>query len=273
MLRDVVRKGVQDAVLRGKGADILIKQLQKEFKTSYNYARRLAVTETARVYSEAQKANYNANDIEEYQVLAEAGACNICAPFDGEHFKTSEMVAGSNAAPFHPHCRCTTAPYSERVKMWEKIEGEGASLEQFKDEMSEFWRSDSASFVSKYDYYNIGKLTNNPVLGSLAGENIRFEKRSLERILDKHGQEFSLDEMLLIIDAVEKPNVIADNSKHHDGSFLLYASIPNRKNRFMETVVIPDGNGGFIIHYHKLGKSKINKLEREGVILYSELDM
>ncbi|KXT71632.1 hypothetical protein STRDD10_02051 [Streptococcus sp. DD10] len=41
----------------------------------------------------------------------------------------------------------------------------------------------------------------------------------------------------------------------------------------METVVIPDGNGGFIIHYHKLGKSKINKLEREGVILYSELDM
>ncbi|MDS1161629.1 minor capsid protein [Streptococcus suis] len=113
-LREVVRKSVADTILRGKGTQLLIRQLEKEFKVSYEHARRLAVTETARVYSEAQKANYKANDFEYYEILAESGACNICKPYDEKHYKVDDMAPGHNAPPFHPNCRCTTVPYFEK---------------------------------------------------------------------------------------------------------------------------------------------------------------
>ena len=54
-----------------KGTNVLINNLKKEFDVSYGYARRLAVTESARVYSEAQKSNYETNDVEEYEVMTE----------------------------------------------------------------------------------------------------------------------------------------------------------------------------------------------------------
>lgn len=110
-LRNIVKKGVADTVLRGKGTNILINNLKKEFDVSYSYARRLAVTESARVYSEAQKANYEANNVEEFEVMTELKACHICQPFNGKIFKVSELVPALNAPPFHPNCRCTTVPH------------------------------------------------------------------------------------------------------------------------------------------------------------------
>lgn len=110
-LRAIVKKGVADTVLRGKGTNILINNIKIEFDVSYGYARRLAVTESARVYSEAQKANYEANGAEWYEVMTELKACPICQPFDGKIFKVSELVPALNAPPFHPNCRCTTVPH------------------------------------------------------------------------------------------------------------------------------------------------------------------
>ena len=96
--------------MRGKGTNVLINNLRKEFDVSYGYARRLAVTESARVYSEAQNANYEANGVEWFEVMTELKACQICQPFNGKIFKVSEMVPALNAPPFHPNCRCTTVP-------------------------------------------------------------------------------------------------------------------------------------------------------------------
>lgn len=110
-LRNIVKKGVADTVLRGKGTNVLINSLKKEFDVSYSYARRLAVTESARVYSEAQKSNYEANGVEEFEVMTELKACPICQPFNGKIFKVSELVPALNAPPFHPNCRCTTVPH------------------------------------------------------------------------------------------------------------------------------------------------------------------
>ena len=110
-LRDIVKKGVADTVLRGKGTNVLINNLKKEFDVSYGYARRLAVTESARVYSEAQKANYDANGVEWFEIMTELKACQICQPFNRRIFKVSELVPALNAPPFHPNCRCTTVPH------------------------------------------------------------------------------------------------------------------------------------------------------------------
>ena len=120
-LRDIVKKGVADTVLRGKGTNVLINNLKKEFDVSYGYARRLAVTESARVYSEAQKSNYEANGVEEFEVMTELKACHICQPFNGKIFKVSELVPALNAPPFHPNCRCTTVPHFRKdVHRYEK---------------------------------------------------------------------------------------------------------------------------------------------------------
>lgn len=110
-LREVVRKGMADGVLRGQGTAPLINKLKKEFDVSYSYARRLAVTESARVYSEAQKANYEANGVDEFEIMTEAKACPICQPFGGKIYKVSELVPALNAPPFHPNCMCTTVPH------------------------------------------------------------------------------------------------------------------------------------------------------------------
>ena len=110
-LRGIVKKGVADTVLRGKDTNVLINNLRKEFDVSYGYARRLAVTESARVYSEAQKANYEANGVEEYEIMTELKACKICQPFNGKIFKVSELIPALSAPPFHPNCRCTTVPH------------------------------------------------------------------------------------------------------------------------------------------------------------------
>ena len=110
-LRNIVKKGVADTVLRGKGTNVLINNLKKEFDVSYGYARRLAVTESTRVYSEAQKSNYETNGVEEFEVMTELKACHICQPFNGKIFKVSELVPALNAPPFHPNCRCTTVPH------------------------------------------------------------------------------------------------------------------------------------------------------------------
>lgn len=97
--------------MRGKGTNVLINSLKKEFDVSYGYARRLAVTESARVYSEAQKGNYDANGVEWFEVMTELKACQICQPFNRRIFKVSELVPALNAPPFHPNCRCTTVPH------------------------------------------------------------------------------------------------------------------------------------------------------------------
>lgn len=110
-LRDIVKRGVADTVLRGKGTNVLINNLKKEFDVSYGYARRLAVTESARVYSEAQKSNYETNGVEEFEIMTELKACQTCQPFNGKIFKVSELVPALNAPPFHPNCRCTTVPH------------------------------------------------------------------------------------------------------------------------------------------------------------------
>ena len=141
-LRDIVKKGVADTVLRGKGTNILINNLRKEFDISYGYARRLAVTESARVYSEAQKANYEANGVEEFEIMTELKACQICQPFNGKIFKVSELVPALNAPPFHPNCRCTTVPHFNHKKSNNKEQQEIDKVFEAKNpkEIDDFFR-------------------------------------------------------------------------------------------------------------------------------------
>ena len=121
-LRQVVARTSHETLVRGRNAMAMIPTFRREFGVSKSAAKRLAVTEVARVQSEAQKISMTANGFDEYEYIAEPTACPICAKLDGNIYKVAEMEPGKNCAPMHPHCHCSTAPHMDRDKTWDKID-------------------------------------------------------------------------------------------------------------------------------------------------------
>ena len=89
----------------------MIARFRKEFEVSASDAKRLAVTEGARVATEAQRQSLVANGYEEYEYIAEPKACDICKALNGKTFKVKAMEPGLNAAPMHPYCHCSVAAH------------------------------------------------------------------------------------------------------------------------------------------------------------------
>ena len=109
-LRKIVAELTQTAIIRGRNAVELIPLIREQMDVSAYSAKRLAVTEVARIQTAVQKENYRANDFREFEYIAEPTACDICAELDGKIFKVANMQPGENSAPMHPHCHCSTAP-------------------------------------------------------------------------------------------------------------------------------------------------------------------
>lgn len=126
-LRYIAAKMTENLLLKGKNPTDMIPKLRKEFDVSVSEARRLAVTEGARMATEAQKQAFDANGYTEYEFISEPKACDICKPLDGKIFKVKDMEPGKNAPPLHPYCRCSTAAhYSLSDKEYERIIRESA---------------------------------------------------------------------------------------------------------------------------------------------------
>ncbi|MBY4972938.1 minor capsid protein [Streptococcus suis] len=110
-LREVVARMTERLLLQGKNPTTMVAKLRKEFNVTASEAKRLAITEGARVSTEGQKQAYIANEIDEYEFIAEPSACPNCAKKDGKIFKVEDMIPGENAAPMHPWCHCSTGAY------------------------------------------------------------------------------------------------------------------------------------------------------------------
>lgn len=276
-LRDIVKKGVADIVLRGKGTNVLINNLRKEFDVSYGYARRLAVTESARVYSEAQKANYEANGVEWFEVMTELKACKICQPFNGKIFKVSELVPALNAPPFHPNCRCTTVPHFKKdvkheiqdYKKNDKIISKYNTQKLFSD-VSNAWGEIGRGGLSKEQL--VGLLESEYELGNFSSDITKLigvssayiDVSSLATSLVRHGQQYSLDEFMLIKEVVQNPYLILDNSERVEKSIISYVKIPNKDKVIMEAVMVPRDEM-LVIHFNKVGIRQVKKNEKNMV--------
>ena len=115
-LQQVVSKAMQDYLIKGQNPTDAIPILRREFGYSAKSAKRLLVTEGARVASQMQKRSFEQYGYDEYEYIAEPTACDICKPFDGKVFKVKDMEPGENAAPMHPYCRCSTGAYYSEEK-------------------------------------------------------------------------------------------------------------------------------------------------------------
>lgn len=114
-LVDSVNKHLTQMIIRGDSPDKAIAAIAKDFEVSKSKAGRLIMTESAYFSSAAQKDCYKELDVEQYQIVASLDheTCTLCGAMDGKVFKLSDYQPGLTANPFHPWCRCCTAPYFE----------------------------------------------------------------------------------------------------------------------------------------------------------------
>lgn len=114
-LIETVNQEITRMLATGSSPDKAINAITKRFKVSKQNAGRLVMTESAYFSSAAQKDCFNELGVEKYRVVGtlDTKTCSTCGDMDGKVFKMSEFSPGSTAPPFHPWCRCCTAPYYE----------------------------------------------------------------------------------------------------------------------------------------------------------------
>lgn len=118
-------------IIRGEAPDRAIAAIAKDFNVSKSKAGRLVMTESSYFSSAAQKDCYNELDVEKYKIVAarDHDTCELCGDMDSKVFLLSEYEVGLTAPPFHPWCRCCTAPYDEDVaKLLEEYNARGQAV-------------------------------------------------------------------------------------------------------------------------------------------------
>ena len=117
-LVETVNQELTRMVATGEAPDRAIAAIAKRFNVSKQNAGRVVMTESAYFSSAAQRDCFDELDVERYTVIAalDAHTCETCGELDRKVFKMSEHQVGATAPPFHPWCRCCTAPYFEDME-------------------------------------------------------------------------------------------------------------------------------------------------------------
>lgn len=112
-LKSVINTTVNRLILQGVHPDKMISELRKLFGVSYSEARRVLITESARVQGDVQIDSIEQAGFKSYVYIAERKACVICGSLNGKVFLVKDKEVGLNMYPMHPNCRCRIAPYED----------------------------------------------------------------------------------------------------------------------------------------------------------------
>lgn len=117
-LQEQLNEGLIECVVAGKKPTQLKQILQERFGVSYSRANTLVRTEMSHIQTQAAKQRYEDYGLKEYEILGnDDDSCGNhgvdCHELNGKRFLYAEMVAGKNAPPFHPNCKCCIIPVVE----------------------------------------------------------------------------------------------------------------------------------------------------------------
>ncbi len=100
------------ACLLGKNPREVVKKIKDSFGVSEKQAARLVYTEQAYFNSLSQLDGYKNLGVNKFEVIGtlDGKTCSTCGDMDGMIFDLKDYEPGVTANPFHPRCRCTTAP-------------------------------------------------------------------------------------------------------------------------------------------------------------------
>lgn len=114
-LKSTLDQGITKSVIRGQNPKQWKRELYAAMKDTVDYseyaARRIAITESARVQGEITKECFKASGYDLYEYIAEPTACPVCADLDGQIFEVAKAMAGENYFPMHPFCKCGAAAH------------------------------------------------------------------------------------------------------------------------------------------------------------------
>lgn len=115
---DTISKELTRMTATGAKPDTAIKNITHALDVSKSNAARVVMTESAYFASAAQKQCYADLDVERYEVIGtfDARMCDYCSEMNGKVFPMKDFKESTTAPPFHPWCRCCTAPYFEDMK-------------------------------------------------------------------------------------------------------------------------------------------------------------
>lgn len=110
LLKSMIDQQLTRGILQGINPKKMASKIRELFSSTLKEAERLLITESARVQSAIQKASFEKYGYEEYDFLAEPGACSVCSKIaKNGPYKVKNMQPGINASPMHPYCRCSVA--------------------------------------------------------------------------------------------------------------------------------------------------------------------
>lgn len=111
-LVQAVHKGLTQGLLRGDSPAQLTDAIAKQFDVDRYKAGRLVYTETAYYSALAEKQGFKDLGVEKVEIIGtlDGSTCSICGQLDGKEIPLTQYEPGVTVPPFHPRCRCTTAP-------------------------------------------------------------------------------------------------------------------------------------------------------------------
>ena len=120
-LMNTIEVMLRRSIIQGGNSTELVGRLRKQFDVGIHEAKRLLVTEAARVQGDVQIDSMEQAGYEEYVYISEPTACDICKHLDGQHFKIKDREVGVNYYPMHPFCKCSSAAYYDSEKLDKEI--------------------------------------------------------------------------------------------------------------------------------------------------------
>lgn len=276
-----LKKVLKTGFVRGDHPRTMARDLAQRYKVANSRAETLVRTDGTMIVNRSAIQRYKDAGLKYYRILVHLDnrTTEICKRIHAEdkRYLIDEMQVGVNAPPFHFNCRSGVIPDEEELNGDVKVYDH--DFEKLRDDLADLWDDISKGNLSYKsierslaESYTIGQLPSVKGTEELL-KRVQVTSKNLVKILEKHGTEFPLEQMLLLQELVANPDYVADNSGHHNNSVLLYKKVPERLKYLMEAALIQKDDGNYIIHYHKIKKQKLNKLKREQKILYSKDDM
>lgn len=196
LMREELGALLQTGLIQGKNPRALTKDLKKYFigkdgKGGMRYCmERLMRTELARVQTEAQKQSFIRNGFEEYEFIVNSGCCPICEGLKGKHFKVEKMMPGENAPPMHPHCRCSTAAWSDRKEYdeWLDFLDKGGTTEEWEKLKAQKINTSLTNDASKS-----GKIKLDSNRFKISTQFFASKEKQFGKKVGKHAKDYGLD--------------------------------------------------------------------------------
>lgn len=276
-----LKKVLKTGFVRGDHPRTMARDLAQKYKVANSQAETLIRTDGTMIVNRSAMQRYKDAGLKYYRILVHLDnrTTEICKRIHAEdkRYLIDEMQVGVNAPPFHFNCRSGVMPDEEELKNSQRIEdtiSRPGTKELFSD-IENNWSEIRQGNLSKDQLlnllafeYDLGNLPN--ALSKITGKSSAYiDSSSLATSLERHGQQYSLDEFKLILKNIQNPDLVLDNSDRVEKSIISYSKIPNKDRVVMEAVMIPQDEM-LVIHFSKVGIRQVKKNKKKKSILYKK---